>query len=1565
MIDAQLSWLSGSEPTQAVVRVWQAGHELLICSHTAVEASTGYVLDHALTAWPKPQSQSLKQWQRVSEIGSTSIQFIDSAGAFNLYQQALTSAGADLEGARVELLFGARDESVENLELLATQYVDKTVSVNHPEVTVKLRDAQRFAKKKIATRLPQATLAKALSSTGESEVALTVTDGFDDIIVAHDSDWFDAPDQSAGYIALSGTDESDQQVTEIIRYSGVDHARRVLTGITRGVLGTSARSWAGPSDNTQGHAVTGYFYLQGNICELVEWLLVGTGVPVDWSASMHAELVDMSSLDPAAWPDIQLLLRGQHKADVKQLLERDLLPLFGAALVVNERGQLALRHVPADVSADVPVCVLDRNNLSEFTKLNYDKSAIRPSIRLSYGTNVATGKSARHILLIDPDAASRHPDRDPLALTFQALDHIEHSEQMIRQLINGVRNWHADELLRATVTATGQDAMRLQVGDVVQIEHDRWPEWRQSGMLNRQARVMSTQPNISAAEITLELVMPTALASSADSLETATAEITHPNKIALETVLAAQVPGKYDVSGDVITIHTSCTIRGIDNVRNEMWHTTKRVRIQSGCVVTCIGNWCLESGIGAVEGDLRVIAHEQNTLVAVSNSAQHIIPPTVHAYEYLFDQSNEQPEGHAVLWPVAKRKSEQRSARGQSATDTVPTVLSSNANNWPRSLCGGRGANVPQPLLKRHAVRWRSSAFTDDKKDFPRRLGVANISSITSTATQTGPAYSSYPTPVAEQGGRGGGGVLWYCPALYGEGVGTIDVSGEQGTFNARSTRSAIQYEVTIWRQDSATSGGSPSRLPVRFSQLRGGHGAPGAVRIVLTDTQALPPNLNRLVRAESPSSGWLAALSEYDGDANRVVAGSAHLIDEAYFQDRTWPLSNYHNGFVNSTTCVHRVIADPVINLGTMPNLAQVTTLTPTRPAEQPHDVKPRPLAPDEYEVASRVISGTHAAIAVYSKTTDPIAAELRNATQVLAAAVVTNEPLVVQVPLTGSLVQVKLHRQLSKLSDPVFDAVQLLDSPAVDTTPPQAGDQLERPQLPPIKNLRLVNASDDLGQRWKGLAPEFAWQPLTDQPLTTLSDSLRSGATATDLRGYSVRLQDASTQLIIDEFEVAQARVRAEDMPKKLTAREIKITVSALGNAVRASAPVSLTVSNPAPAAVTAVQVHRGWTSLTISYERPRDADWLGVSVDVLHAGAVVQHHKLIDASNFVISNLNQGAEYVIEMTSVDMFGTGGTASVAATTKRMSAKDVSDPFRQMLSDADRQFYLDTLKKGVIPGEKLESLSVAQLTAGILKAAFKIGSQGTIETDNGAHRVVIGVESDTHNGELVVAKLVDKTTGSTPFLLTAAGQLVAENAYARGDIEASSLKAGTAMVDTLHVASNAISAVATASRSDSSDCSVVVDLTNATVGSVLVVSASVASQKVTSSRLACQLRIRFRTPTGWGAYSTLSTLRQSVVAWPDSELKALRSNVQISGGTGLGGTGSSMHSHTVSGSGWVDFQTFEPIVTWRYTFGAITTVRAPSIPAGATQAQIVLADPFSSSADIENKTVTVQVGYR
>lgn len=269
-----------------------ANTDLIYLTFDAVTGLSGYNVINGVLEKISGTTQKINPDKAVSTIGSMTFSAIDDT--LTATQKTKLAGGDGLRGKRVRYYVGMQSLSWSDFVLAQTQMIE-SVDYKDGVYTFKCADIQRQMREDIFD-LKKTALSASLVKD-DTTVTVYNTAGFERVKhPASPSGLTDAPGLKVGYIKIEQNDQ-----IEIIRYTG--STATTFTGCTRGVLGTKPLDIEVPSGTTADNApkVEEYVYLELPAPMLAYALLTGsiygeTGeyLPDHWHLGISTDYVKTS-----------------------------------------------------------------------------------------------------------------------------------------------------------------------------------------------------------------------------------------------------------------------------------------------------------------------------------------------------------------------------------------------------------------------------------------------------------------------------------------------------------------------------------------------------------------------------------------------------------------------------------------------------------------------------------------------------------------------------------------------------------------------------------------------------------------------------------------------------------------------------------------------------------------------------------------------------------------------------------------------------------------------------------------------------------------------------------------------------------------------------------------------------------------------------------------------------------------------------------------------------------------------------------------------------------------------
>lgn len=208
-------------------------------------------------------------------------------------------------------------------------------------------------------------------------------------------------------------------------------------------------------------------------------------------------------------------------------------------------------------------------------------------------------------------------------------------------------------------------------------------------------------------------------------------------------------------------------------------------------------------------------------------------------------------------------------------------------------------------------------------------------------------------------------------------------------------------------------------------------------------------------------------------------------------------------------------------------------------------------------------------------------------------------------------------------------------------------------------------------------------------------------------------------------------------------------------------------------APIEPTQVNIEPAFNSVTLNLQVPTGYIGLAVWVNEINPTTVTPYYSGNNTA-IAINGLASSTAYEIKYAAIDEHGEYGRIITANTNTLVGPSDlIADlaPWATRTDPLDRSWILTQFAADAIPSTRIENITAAKLTAGIIKATLAIQSEGLLSYENPSysHKVDLGLH--THAGTVYTLSSYDKNTGDVKSGFTADGILKAKGAEIEGQV--------------------------------------------------------------------------------------------------------------------------------------------------------------------------------------------------
>lgn len=680
---------SPSKRPRYVIRIVYDTDSPACTSHSDIPSVPGDVINGVLQE-PSAVSQRIVPDEGRSEIGSFSFSLIDLNAAFT--EKLRAKLQDDFEGIRRKTVIfydGYEGFDFTDFQIFQTQIVQH-VTYQDGAYTVQCQDITREQRKDIFE--PKFTTLRDSVSAAAATIPVYVADAFE--MVAHGTSWSDAPSSTVGYIRIEN---------EIIRYTG--KTSDSFTGCTRGVLNTKAVEHAVDAGTSAERRtkVEEYIYLELPAVKL-GWAILtnqiyGTAnvLPPHWGLGIATSFLresDFTGIGPDLWVTaddaaaLPLRFEGLKKTDGKRFLEKEIYLVLGCYSPVYSDGTLGLRRLPALLGDSAPAAVLTEREVISVGELMHDDDGMHNIFRINWNFDPLKDAFTRITYFTDADSVSIHGTADLKEYSFKGLHGSRHTDAVVAQRLNALRDAYAHPPELISVTVQGSLSY-LEIGDVVRLRLQNVRDYAgATNAIDRAFAIFQKTHNSARNQITLELFGSTArpLATPPGTGSTAPlpdawyiSEGASLNTIATITA-NVMATGSYAING-ATTLAASGAI----------FYWNADLTIPNGCNLTITGNVQLR-----IKGFLTL----NGTINGVGGGHAGVADPGTGAWDATF-AGNSGFVGHSRGWDGVRDKGRQIRTPHHYAT-TLPALTTRGLYDAAPSLnlavSGGALTGLPTDL---------------------------------------------------------------------------------------------------------------------------------------------------------------------------------------------------------------------------------------------------------------------------------------------------------------------------------------------------------------------------------------------------------------------------------------------------------------------------------------------------------------------------------------------------------------------------------------------------------------------------------------------------------------------------------------------------------------------------------------------------------------------------------------------------------------------------------------------------------------------------------------------------
>lgn len=1278
-------------------------------------------------------SQSITPEKGFSTIGGMTVELQDQAFTDRL--RTIKAANDTINNNPAQVFMGFAGLDFADYGKLFTFIVDGVES-DQLNYTVRLSDRQRLQKRGIFTAQKTRLLAVVEGSELKDLSVDTVLDGSGVVevlssaalpLVDHDDDWDTDPSMTVGYFQIKGVDAAGNDSLETFSFTGYDGSNpNRLTGVTRSRFGTTAIEARG-SVNDGTTEVAEFIYVDMPLPKLILALMTGdlygqpgATLPDHWHAGLAATDVDLASFENIGddlWA-LPFSFEGPESTEAKNFIASELLRAANLFFKINQDGEFQLSRFASVPQDAAPAHVFDESEIISIGKITRDARNIRNRFLFNWEWRQDIERFVRNDLFIDQDSINRNNIvSDTLVLNFKGVRNRSRSVlNSLQSLAEGIRARYSDPAVKPPMTVPLAYGLLPEVGDVIGVNLAQWPDYAAPANLNASFEIQSTS---------IDLIRQTASFNLFGTSGTPTPidfgkgedviNIDHTGWKELSAALTS-AGISYSESGGTLTITGNGTLVGGDTTAPaNRYFYDGNVTVADGVTLTVTKNFVLDaldidlSG-AMIDGAGRGLPGGNGSFVEFSPS-ELITPYTLGQKGYI---GGEDLAEEGILVSIV----------GQDKLYRYP-----KNNGWvpaARAQVESIGLRVNDGVIE----GFGSSTFLGSS-------GSGGMYSVIKDASGLDPQPYN-----AGDGGDGGASITFFCVNLFTNSSTEINTSGG----NAEPPQ---PHPVITDEEDRAGAGGP---------------GWPGCLLVFLKlKTAPIPILTNRHIANVGTVPG-LETYQYYPKKSNQPVnvpsfgqyTSAGPLPSAAAIAYKGADLSTACRlvKYITSDTPAPDVPGVDKVGPAELPTLALAERInTPETPKGNISTITVTATEPADtrysYSIFEYRALGQAAWYPLEYKLSDETTKEL---------------------PTDGSTYEFSARSVSVSGQVSTARTIEAITLSVVSEEPEETNTEDAAIQVAQIRRLVLVNAiSDDEDTQWKGPDAEFQWAKIRFGETNIESDPKQD----MHLDGYRVQVFRTSDQKLLREVTVTDTfytytladnrrdNVDAEGNPAPTRAITVKVAAVAATGVTSKSARIS--VSNPAPAAPGNIAALAGYGSIEVRYTLPSDVDFVGVDVTVNGSDPF-----RIAGNTFNLDRLALGAEFTIGLTSVDRFGTGGNASIVVTTLTLDAADIEglSNWATETNPVDLAFIQANMANDSIASQKIESLTVAKLTAGQVVVQIDLGTgvlldgaNGVVQTINDDYSVLVGpVNRPSLSANPVVLHAWDDVSSTSTFWFDAAG---------------------------------------------------------------------------------------------------------------------------------------------------------------------------------------------------------------
>lgn len=1165
------------------------------------------------------------------------------------------------------------------------------------------------------------------------------------IRVEHDSGWELNPNETVGYFSIKGVDDRGNNTEEIFSFTGY-HASNTSTrvsGVTREVFNTSAIAVNGiDTDEPVNTEVQEYIYVDLPVPKMLIALLtgslfgqVGQSLPSHWHAGLSASDIDLASFENIGsdLDQIPLSFIGMQEEDAKAFIAKEILRLMNLFIKVNQDGELQLKRFTTVPQQAAPVHVFDESEVirGSVSQIERNSNQIRNSFLLRWHWRPDTQSFARRNLFVDATSINKYKFvSDVLTLELKGIRN--RSRELLNQLQNlaeGIRARYSNPSILVTFKTSLAFAAQYEVGDVIALNLKKWPDFADDDNINSNFEIQSISFNLRSQTAEIRGFGTSGVPDPIDfGRGREVAELDTSNWRNFEDYLA---PGTFTSSGGTITITGNNTggnkIVGAPDLTDEtLFYTTNgdNIVIQTGVVVETSLNFVLDcaditlQGTGRFQstgngyaggtadlsdpprgkgtrgyfgGDDLVGPGVANTLTSfgtVRTRPSEKISPGVSSIE----QFNIRVNSIGKLEGLPKNLISSSGSAGTFSIDVVNSNQTYAGGNGGAS--GGSMIFIADGIFPGTGPNF----VTNGGNAQPGNQITLNYNSFISgynVITTTGDGAPGYPSPVVALIKNRATELPVLALAMDAKtgnvSTPSVDKVAGKDSFWRYSTQQIVSPTGAIRPLAPGNKYGGLIPATVLEGRNKQHRESLALVKFLTADEIAVEsPGVDKIPPAPLPAlqlSEQINTPRTPNGNISTVTVtaispgGSyAYAIFEyrAIGQEAWYPLEykiqNETTKELPSDGSEYEFSARSVNINGLVSTGRVIETIKLTRVTK---DVEDSDTSNPDVQVPR--VRGLRLDNSVdddtnWDKWKGPAPEFSWRKMSVTSAGNIVTPNGAIDLHLKGYLVQ------LFRISDGILLREFFTEeSKYVYSLDDNRKDNREQdgPEAFPVRSGLKCRVIAVAATGYQSEATEIVVSNPAPAAVTGIEAVYTQQAVElsftppNDLDFVGVKIRGrlyTGSSIVIDP-----AAVRSELLDI--------VSVDQFGE----GATANFTLINDAPGAPTNVQTEQGFTSIEVSYDAPEDFDYLGVNVRWRVDGETFNAKRLITSTSFTLDGLIVGADYEIELTSVDTIGEGNSVSVVRTTRNIDSSELPDIIEKSLTLDEEDGRLITNNSGFI----------------------------------------------------------------------------------------------------------------------------------------------------------------------------------------------------------------------------------------------------------------------------------------